>query len=95
MELWRPDPTFYPSPRMAMKAPSEKLAFVAMLNAENNGRPDALGVVDVDPASTTYGALVGRATCPTPATNCTTLVGTLAAHASAHTCRIRIRSGAT
>src|SRR6266566_4834240 len=26
---WRPDPTFYPSPRMAMKAPPEKLADVA------------------------------------------------------------------
>jgi selenium-binding protein 1 len=47
-----------------MKAPSEKLAFVAMLNAENNGRPDALGVVDVDPSSTTYGALVGRVDMP-------------------------------
>jgi hypothetical protein len=31
---------------MAMKAPPEKLAFVAMLNAEINGRPDALDVVD-------------------------------------------------
>jgi len=64
VELWRPDPTFYPSPRMAMKAPAEKLAFVAMLNPESNGRPDALGVVDVDPASTTYGGLVGRVDMP-------------------------------
>jgi len=51
---------------MAMKAPPEKLAFVAMLNAENNGRPDALGVVDVDPASGTYGGLVGRVNMPNP-----------------------------
>ena len=64
MELWKPDPTFYPSPRMAMKAPAEKIAFVAMLNAESNGRPDALGVVDVDPASSTYGGLVGRLDMP-------------------------------
>jgi len=39
MELWRPDPTFYPSPKMAMQAPPETVAFVAMLNAQNNGRP--------------------------------------------------------
>jgi methanethiol oxidase len=51
MELWRPDPTFYPSPKMAMQAPPEKLAFVAMINAENDSRPDALAVVDVDPDS--------------------------------------------
>ena len=48
MPLWRPDPTFYPSARMAMQAPSEKVAFVAMINPQDNGRPDALGVVDVD-----------------------------------------------
>ena len=29
---WQPDPTFYPSPKMAMEAPAEKLAYVAMLN---------------------------------------------------------------
>ena len=29
MPTWTPDPTFYPSPRMAMKAPAEKLAYVA------------------------------------------------------------------
>src|ERR1700676_523022 len=49
MPLWRPDPTFYPSPRIAMQAPAERLAYVAMLNAHHNGRPDALGVVDVEP----------------------------------------------
>jgi len=26
MPLWRPDPTFYPSPKLAMHAPAEKLA---------------------------------------------------------------------
>lgn len=29
MSIWRPDPTFYPSPKMAMDAPAEKLAYVA------------------------------------------------------------------
>jgi len=64
MSMWRPDPTFYPSPKMAMQAPAEKLAFVAMLNAKDNGRPDALGVVDVDPASMGYGHLVGQVDMP-------------------------------
>jgi selenium-binding protein 1 len=64
MSLWRPDPTFYPSPKMAMAAPPEKLAYVAMLNANGHQRPDALGVVDVDPASTAYGRLVGQLDMP-------------------------------
>jgi len=64
MGLWQPDPTFYPSPRAAMSAPAEKLAFVALLNAENNQRHDALGVVDVDPASSAYGKLVGQVNMP-------------------------------
>ncbi len=68
MSLWRPDPTFYPSPKMAMQAPPEKLAYVAMLNAKSNGngdqRPDALGVVDVDPQSNAYGRLVGQVDMP-------------------------------
>jgi selenium-binding protein 1 len=32
MTLLRPDPTFYPSPRMAMQAPAEKIGYVATLN---------------------------------------------------------------
>jgi hypothetical protein len=32
MATWTPDPTFYPSPRMAMQAPAEKLGYVAILN---------------------------------------------------------------
>lgn len=64
MPMWRPDPTFYPSPRMAMQAPPEKLAFVAMLNGKNNGRHDALGVVDVDPQSSGYGNIVGQVDMP-------------------------------
>jgi methanethiol oxidase len=64
MPLWRPDPTFYPSPTMAMQAPPEKLAYVAMLNANGNQRPDALGVVDLDPASSGYGRIVGQLDMP-------------------------------
>ncbi|MGA8599527.1 MAG: selenium-binding family protein [Bryobacteraceae bacterium] len=64
MALWRPDPTFYPSPTLAMQAPAETLAYVALLNANGNGRPDALGVVDVDPRSKAYGQLVGQVDMP-------------------------------
>ena len=49
-----PDPTFYPSPRLAAQAPAEKLAYVVTVNPEGRGRPDALVVVDVDPASRSY-----------------------------------------
>ena len=49
-----------------MQAPPEKLAFVAMLNANNNGRPDALGVVDVEPESSGYSHIVGQLDMPNP-----------------------------
>jgi selenium-binding protein 1 len=64
MAQWRPDPTFYPSPKLAMQAPPEKLAFVAMLNPRHEGRPDALAVVDVDPTSSTYSRIVGQVEMP-------------------------------
>src|ERR671915_301751 len=70
MAIWRPDPSFYPSPRTAMHAPPEKLAYVAILNANaalngnGDGRPDALAVFDVDPDSETYGQVVGRVDMP-------------------------------
>jgi selenium-binding protein 1 len=59
-----PDPTFYPSPRSAAKAPPETLAYVALINPKDDGRPDAIGVVDVDRSSSTYGAVVGRLDLP-------------------------------
>ncbi|AHG92688.1 selenium-binding protein (plasmid) [Gemmatirosa kalamazoonensis] len=59
-----PDPTFYPSPTMAIEAPAESLAYVALLTAGENGKKDALGVVDTDPASPDYGRLVGRLELP-------------------------------
>ena len=48
MPLLKPDPTFYPSPRLAMQAPPEKHAFVAALNPPDSKANDALLVVDVD-----------------------------------------------
>jgi len=56
MLLWKPDPTFYPSPKLAMQAPAEGLAYVAALNV--NGGPDMLSVVDLDPHSPTYGQIL-------------------------------------
>jgi selenium-binding protein 1 len=60
MPLLTPDPTFYPSPTMATQSPPEKLAYVALINPAKDGRPDALGVVDVDPDSKSCGRLVGQ-----------------------------------
>jgi methanethiol oxidase len=59
-----PDPTFYPSPALAGEAAPERLAYVALLAVNGNGRTDALGVVDTDPASPEYGRLVGRVDFP-------------------------------
>jgi methanethiol oxidase len=61
-----PDPTFYPSPRSAMAAPAEQLAYVAVLNVGANGaqRPDALAVLDVNPKSSSYAQEIGRLTMP-------------------------------
>src|SRR5436305_12075364 len=61
---WQPDPTFYPSPKMAMEAPAEKLAYVALLNPTLKNGTDAMGVVDVDVGSKAYGKMVGRVDMP-------------------------------
>src|ERR1700737_5267462 len=63
MATWTPDPTFYPSPRMAMQAPAERLGYVAILNVARV-EPDVLGVVDLDPRSSTYAKLIGRVDMP-------------------------------
>jgi len=59
-----PDPTFYPSPKMATEAPAETLAYVALLTSNGNGTKDALGVVDTDRRSPTYGRLVNKLDLP-------------------------------
>ena len=64
MALLKPDPTFYPSPKMAMQAPAEKLAFLALLNPKHKGRHDAIAVVDVDPKSSSYSQVVGQVEMP-------------------------------
>jgi methanethiol oxidase len=63
---WQPDPSFYPSPRMAMEAQPEKLAYVALLSPIKNGRTDAIAVIDVDPESKSYGRTIGSTDMPVP-----------------------------
>ncbi|MCZ0963159.1 selenium-binding protein SBP56-related protein [Paracoccus benzoatiresistens] len=59
----RPDPTFYPSPKLAMAAPTETIAFMLMLSPDRS-RPDGLAVVDVDPTSASYGQIVHQVIMP-------------------------------
>jgi selenium-binding protein 1 len=66
MPMMTPDPTFYPSPAMATQSRPETLAYLALINGGGKTRPDALGVVDVDPASKSYGHLVGQTDMPHP-----------------------------
>jgi selenium-binding protein 1 len=66
---FRPDPTFYPSPRLAAESPPETLAYVTALDPRGalgkpGAGPDGLAVVDVDPSSRAYGQLVSIADVP-------------------------------
>src|SRR5688572_27329420 len=58
-----PDRSFYASPRAAMQAPRETMAYVA-LNDPRQGYPDAIGVIDCDTSSPTCGQLVSRLELP-------------------------------
>jgi methanethiol oxidase len=59
-----PDPSFYASAQDAMDAPPETHAYVATVNPDENGAPDAISVVDVDESSSTYGQFLGRIDMP-------------------------------
>lgn len=58
MTRWTPEPTFYPTPRDAAGAPAETLAYVAAFDRAAE-QPDAIAVLDTDPASASYGKVVG------------------------------------
>lgn len=69
---FRPDPSFYPSPRLAMQAPPERVACVAAFDADaalgrTTGTPrhDGVATVDVEPGSKTYGQIVSFTEVPT------------------------------
>ncbi len=59
----RPDPTFYPSPKIAMEAPAETLAFTLMLSPDGS-QPDGLAVVNVEKGSKSYGKIVASLMMP-------------------------------
>ncbi|WP_161792032.1 selenium-binding protein SBP56-related protein [Methylacidiphilum kamchatkense] len=65
MMNWTIDPTFYPSARLAMDAPPEKLAYVVAFNPKalssdhsTKERGDVLAVIDVDPDSKSYSQIL-------------------------------------
>src|ERR671923_2471648 len=58
------DPTFYRSPREAISAPPEQLAYVAAFDPAGVKR-DAMTVIDCDAESSSYGQLVGWTDLPT------------------------------
>src|SRR5712671_5745055 len=60
---WKPDPSFYPSPRMASKAAPETIAYVAAFDPDRK-TPDAIAVVDVDPKSTSYSRIISTTPMP-------------------------------
>ena len=61
--LLRPDPTFYPSPRLAIDAPAETLAYMVTFDPTRQA-PDALMTLDVDPSSGSYRQVVGSVEMP-------------------------------
>ena len=63
LETLRPDPTFHPSPQLAMEAPRERIAYTALLSPDAS-RPDAIAVVDVDPDSPGFGSVIHRLDMP-------------------------------
>ncbi len=54
------DPTFYRTPADAIAAPPERLAYVAAYDPAGRAK-DAMAVLDCDPASPSYGQVVGEA----------------------------------
>src|SRR5260370_2548788 len=63
MGPWTPTPPFYPSPRLAARAPAEGLAYVASFDPTRQ-HPDEIAAVDLDPASSSYAQIVGRVAMP-------------------------------
>jgi len=66
MSRLTPDPSFYATATEAAAAAPEQLAYVATIGVGQNGDtpPDALGVLDLDESSPSYGEIVGRTEMP-------------------------------
>lgn len=61
---WKPDQTFYPSPKMAMQAPPERHGYVAALNYGRNDKPDILCTIDLNPDSPSYSQIINTLEMP-------------------------------
>jgi hypothetical protein len=59
----RPDPTFHASPKLAMEALPENFAYTLLLSPDFS-KPDALAVIDVKPASSTFSQIVHTVVMP-------------------------------
>ena len=93
MATWKPDPSFYPSPRMAAKAAPETVAYVAAFDP-NRKTPDAIAVVDVDPKSKSYSKIISTTPMPNAGDCCIISAGMPAPLACVPTRRIRMSSAA-
>ena len=63
LETLHPDPSFHPSPRLAMEAEPEHIAYTVLLSPDRS-QPDALAVIDVDPQSASHGKVISRLLMP-------------------------------
>jgi 56kDa selenium binding protein (SBP56) len=61
--IQRPDPTCHASPKLAIEAPPEKFAYSLLLSGDFSN-PDALAVINVDPAANDCGKIVHTVTMP-------------------------------
>ena len=61
---FKPDPTFYASPQLAMQAPVENFAFTIMLGKDAL-QHDGLAVIDLRQGSDSYGQIVPSVMVPT------------------------------
>jgi len=93
-QTFRPDPTFYASPRLASEAPAEKHGFTVLLSTDH-ARPDAIAVVDLDPASPDYGKVVHTVHATTPGDEFHHSAGTPARRRCRRSPATRSSSGAT
>ena len=96
MARWTPDPSFYPSARLAMEAEPGALRLRRAARARPVRRgPTRSACSTSSPAPPPTGRSSRRSRCRTPATSCTTSAGTPAARRSARRRRTRTSSGAT
>ena len=63
MPSWKPDYNLF-RPTLSRKRREEDLAYVTLLSPSGSDGRDAVGVVDVDPDSSSYGRIVGRVSMP-------------------------------